>query len=140
MSADFELVEIEVCQNIPPPDPMWSLLISCCRELLNTAITEFRLCCSNFDDMVLSRGSLLECMRDVMCLSGNRRLQHPFDAADETLALISEFETLVLVPSTRTEAENKHLLKLISARMLCALYYYIIKRPLVQVDKNLYLQ
>ena len=137
MTTQFVLEEIEVCQGVPPPDPVWPMLMTCCLELLNTAMTEFRLRTVAFDHMVMVRGNILECMRDVIRWTGDYSLQHPFDAADEMLHLISAYERTVQVQSSRTELETRKELCQIGARMVRALYYYVMQRPLVDVNRNL---
>lgn len=127
----FELGEIDVCKNVPPPDPMWPMLMACCRDLLNTATNEFRMRSLVFDKMIIERNSLLESMREVMRETSDPLLQRSFDAADEMIQMVVAYRLIVQIPSARTEEETRQALSRIGTRILCAVYHYTVVQPLV---------
>jgi hypothetical protein len=131
----FELGEIDVCEGLPPPDPMWSMLMACCCELLNTAANEFRLRSLAFDKIVEERGGLLKGMRNVLCDIQDPHLWHSFHAADEMTQLIASYLAIVQVPSTRTEDETRQALAKIGVSILRSVYHYTMVKPLVKFCK-----
>ena len=132
----FELGEIDVCEGLPPPDPMWSMLMACCCELLNTAANEFRLRSLVFDKIVLECGGLLKGMRSVLCDVNDPLLWHSFHAADEMTQLIASYLAIVQVPSKRTEDETRQALAKIGVSIIRSIYHYTIVKPLVNFRKT----